>query len=128
MAYYEIIRTYPSPSTYFLRFSSLSLFLFSRFSISHSSAAYLFEKGTLQNLIMHEIQRAGKFMIHGLNVGQVFVIEKVEVGFEISLRDFKIDETNSTLLETILLGKDCLWSSECMEKLKKHLQFEETVV
>ena len=88
------------------------------FSISHSSAAYLFEKGTLQNLIMHEIQRAGKFMIHGLNVGQIFVIEKVEVGFEISLRDFKIDETNSTLLETILLGKDCLWSSECMEKLK----------
>ena len=50
------------------------------------------------------------------------------VGFEISLRDFKIDETNSTLLETILLGKDCLWSSECMEKLKKHLQFEETIV
>ena len=47
---------------------------------------------------------------------------------EISLRDFKIDETNSTLLETILLGKDCLWSSECMEKLKKHLQFEETIV
>ena len=98
------------------------------FSISYSSAAYLFEKGTLQNLIMHEIQRAGKFMIHGFNVGQVFVIEKVEVGFEISLRDFKIDETNSTLLETILLGKDCLWSSECMEKLKKHLQLEETVV
>lgn len=98
------------------------------FSISHSSAAYLFEKGTLQNLIMHEIQRVDKFMIHGLNVGQVFVIEKVDAGFEISLRDFKIDETNNTLLETILLGKDCLWSSECMEKLKQHLQFEENVV
>ena len=92
--------------------------------IGYSSALYLFEKGTLHNLIMHELQRTGEFVIHTNQLGMVIFLEKTPTSIIFKCQNFLSIEEAITIIAEVEVGQDCLWNSVCMKKLEEVLSFE----
>ena len=92
--------------------------------IGYSSAVYLFEKGTLHNLIMHELQRTGKFILHSNLLGTVIFLEKTPTSVVFKSQDFISPEEPITVIAEVAIGQDCLWNSICMKKLEEVLSFK----
>ena len=92
--------------------------------IGYSSAVYLFEKGTLHNLIMHELQRTGKFILHSNLLGTVIFLEKTPTSVVFKSQDFISPEEPITVIAEVEIDQDCLWNSVCMRKLEEVLSFK----
>ena len=92
--------------------------------IGFRSALYLFEKGALHNLIMHELQRTGEFVIHTNQLGMVIFLEKTPTSIIFKCQNFLSIEEAITIIAEVEVGQDCLWNSVCMKKLEEVLSFE----